>query len=104
MKTGYGSDEMLKDMTNVENTPSKNVEAERLIEKATKSASLPSEVQKTMSEILAERLKMSKQKTKDVEGLTDRLQKTNRQSADIINMGTTMVKDNEQLAKGRRLG
>lgn len=105
MKTGIGSEDMRKQIVQVDNTPSQVVEAEKLIRTATKASALPSEVQKTMSEILAERLRMSKQSTKDIEGMTERLQKNRMtQQTDLVNMGQTLVKDDNTLAKGKKLG
>lgn len=87
-----------------EGLPSNDIRHEKIISDAVKSVSLPSEVQKSMSEILAERLKQTKVKTgEDEDTLLKRAQK--QMKLDTVNMGNTLQKsDSENLIKGKMLG
>lgn len=105
MKMGYGSDDFFRKVTEVENTPSKVISAEEITRKAVKGANLPSEVQKSMGDLLAERLRMSKQNAKEAGELAQKLQKSAMpQQEDYVNMGTTVLSEQQKMTRGKRLG
>ena len=80
---------------------------EKLIEQAVKSVSLPSEVQKSMSEIISQRLKARNPLPQDQEE-EDIRRKLVQQSADLVNMGSTLQRQATDsggiLTKGKSLG
>lgn len=80
---------------------------EKIVEQAVKSANLPSEVQKSMSQIISARLKNAAPTPRDQEE-EDIRRKLVQQSADLVNMGSTLqVKSSDSggiLTKGKMLG
>jgi hypothetical protein len=89
----------------VNNLPSQEIKKEQIVRDAVKSTSLPSEVQKSMSELLAERLK-AKPINDDVDDVVKKVQKDMRfVDTSTVNMGTTSVRDKDgKPGKGRMLG
>ncbi len=84
--------------------PSASVQKEAIIRSAVKSTSLPSEVQKSMSDILAERLR-KKPVNDDVDDVVKKVSRDPmRLETNTVNMGTTLTKRDERLAKGKMLG
>jgi len=94
--------ELMKEQLRVD-TPSDNIKKESLINQAIKTAGLPSEIQKSMGEMLRDRIKgaATKQDEEEVKKrVSDQLK-----SSDMVNMGTTMQRsDNSLLSKGKMLG
>lgn len=94
--------ELMKEQLRVD-TPSDNLKKESLVNQAIKSAGLPSEIQKSMGEMLRDRLKGAADKQDDEE-LKKRVSEQLKTS-DMVNMGTTMQRsDNSLLSKGKMLG
>jgi hypothetical protein len=83
--------------------PSAEPKKEKIVRDAVKSTSLPSEVQKSMSEILAERLKQ-KPKVDDVDDTVKRVQREMRVDYGTVNQNMTTVKDDQRMGKSKRLG
>lgn len=95
--------ELMKEQLRVD-VPSDNIKKEQLVSQAIKSANLPSEIQKSMSEVLKDRLKVASQAQQDDEELKKRVAEQLKTS-DMVNMGTTMQRsDNSTLSKGKILG
>lgn len=95
--------ELMKEQLRVD-TPSDNIKKESLVTQAIKSASLPSEIQKSMGEMLRDRLKVAADKTaQDDEELKKRVSESLK-SADTVNMGTTLQKSENAMRKGNMLG
>lgn len=92
--------ELMKEKLRVD-TPSDNIKKESLVTQAIKSAGLPSEIQKSMGEMLRDRLKGSADK--DDEDLKKRVSDSLK-SADVVNMGTTLQKSENAMRKGSMLG
>lgn len=94
--------ELMKEQLRVD-TPSDNIKKESLVNQAIKSAGLPSEIQKSMGEMLRDRLNAAAAKQDEEEvkkRVSDQLK-----SSDMVNMGTTMQRsDNSLLSKGKMLG
>jgi hypothetical protein len=94
--------ELMKEQLRVD-TPSDNIKKESLVNQAIKTAGLPSEIQKSMGEMLRDRIKgaAAKQDEEEVKKrVSDQLK-----SSDMVNMGTTMQRsDNSLLSKGKMLG
>lgn len=99
--------ELLKQQLEV-TTPSDSQKREKIISDAIRTASLPSEIQKSMAERLQQRLKSASTKqSNDDEELRKRL--TNAiNTSDVVNMGTTMQRRStdtgSMLTKGKSLG
>lgn len=87
------------------NLPSQEIKKEQIVRDAVKSTSLPSEVQKSMSELLAERLK-AKPVRDDVDDVVKKIQKEMRFiDTSTVNMGTTSVRDKDgKTGKTKMLG
>ncbi len=84
--------------------PSASVQKEAIIRSAVKSTSLPSEIQRSMSDILAERLR-KKPVNDDVDDVVKKVSRDPmRLETNTVNMGTTLTKRDERLAKGKMLG
>jgi len=84
--------------------PSASIQKESIIRSAVKSTSLPSEVQRSMSDILAERLR-KKPVNDDVDDVVKKVSRDPmRLEINTVNMGTTLTKRDERLAKGKMLG
>jgi hypothetical protein len=95
--------ELMKEQLRVD-TPSDNIKKESLVTQAIKTAGLPSEIQKSMGEMLRDRLKVAASSTQEDEELKKRVSEQLK-SSDLVNMGTTMQKsDNSLLSKGKSLG
>ena len=95
--------ELMKEQLRVD-VPSDNIKKEQLVSQAIKSANLPSEIQKSMSEVLKDRLRVASQAQQDDEELKKRVAEQLK-SSDMVNMGTTMQRsDNSTLSKGKILG
>jgi hypothetical protein len=95
--------ELMKEQLRVD-TPSDNIKKESLVSQAIKTANLPSEIQKSMGEMLRDRLKVASQSQQDDEELKKRVSEQLKTS-DMVNMGTTMQRsDNSLLSKGKSLG
>ena len=95
--------ELMKEQLRVD-TPSDNIKKESLVSQAIKTANLPSDIQKSMGEMLRDRLKVASQAQQDDEELKKRVSEQLKTS-DMVNMGTTMQKsDNSLLSKGKMLG
>ena len=94
--------ELMKEQLRVD-TPSDNIKKESLVNQAIKSAGLPSEIQKSMGEMLRDRLNAAAAKQDEEEvkkRVSDQLK-----TSDMVNMGTTMQRsDNSLLSKGKMLG
>jgi len=94
--------ELMKEQLRVD-TPSDNIKKESLVNQAIKTAGLPSEIQKSMGEMLRDRLNAAATKQDEEEvkkRVSDQLK-----SSDMVNMGTTMQRsDNSLLSKGKMLG
>lgn len=107
MKTLLGKkpsdlEELQQIMTNA--LPSAEPKKDKIIRDAVKSTSLPSEVQKSMSEILAERLKQKPQ-TDEVEDAIKRVQRGMKVDYGTINQNLTTIKDDQRMGKkSKRLG
>ena len=96
----------LEDLTQMlkNDLPSASIQKEAIIRSAVKSTSLPSEVQRSMSDLLAERLRQKPVKD-DVDDVVKRITRDPmRQDSNTVNMGTTLTKRDERLAKGKMLG
>ena len=84
-------------------TPKDRLEHDKILHDAQRTSSLPSEIQKTMSEILADRLKQSTVKNEEDETMMKRVKKA--QDTGLVNMGSTMVKGKgEERGKSKLLG
>ena len=83
--------------------PSSEPKKDKIVRDAVKSTSLPSEVQKSMSEILAERLKQ-KPKVDDVDDTVKRVQREMKVDYGTVNQNLTTVKDDQRMGKSKRLG
>lgn len=106
MKTLLGKkpsdlEELQQILTN--SLPSSEPKKDKIVRDAVKSTSLPSEVQKSMSEILAERLKQ-KPKVDDVDDTVKRVQREMRVDYGTVNQNLTTVKDDQRMGKSKRLG
>ena len=84
--------------------PSTNVQKERIITDAVKSTSLPSQIQKSMSEMLAERLKQKPIKDDSDDVIKKVTRDPMRVDSATVNMGTTLTKKDDKLTKGKMLG
>ena len=75
--------------------PSQEIKKEQVVRDAVKSTALPSEIQKSMSELLAERLKAKPMKD-DVDDVVKKVQREMRFiDTNTVNMGTTSVRDRD---------
>ena len=83
--------------------PSAEPKKDKIVRDAVKSTSLPSEVQKSMSEILAERLKQ-KPKVDDVDDTVKRVQREMKVDYGTVNQNLTTIKDDQRMGKSKRLG
>jgi|LauGreDrversion4_2_1035121.scaffolds.fasta_scaffold01020_7 hypothetical protein len=106
MKTLLGKkpsdlEELQQILTN--SLPSSEPKKDKIVRDAVKSTSLPSEVQKSMSEILAERLKQ-KPKVDDVDDTVKRVQREMKVDYGTVNQNLTTVKDDQRMGKSKRLG
>jgi hypothetical protein len=106
MKTLLGKkpsdlEELQQILTNT--LPSAEPKKDKIVRDAVKSTSLPSEVQKSMSEILAERLKQ-KPKVDDVDDTVKRVQREMKVDYGTVNQNLTTVKDDQRMGKSKRLG
>jgi hypothetical protein len=95
--------ELMKEQLRVD-TPSDNIKKESLVNQAIKTAGLPSEIQKSMGEMLRDRIKGAAAKQDEEEEVKKRVS-DQLKSSDMVNMGTTMQRsDNSLLSKGKMLG
>ena len=106
MKTLLGKkpsdlEELQQILTNT--LPSAEPKKDKIVRDAVKSTSLPSEIQKSMSEILAERLKQ-KPKVDDVDDTVKRVQREMKVDYGTVNQNLTTVKDDQRMGKSKRLG
>lgn len=106
MKTLLGKkpsdlEELQQILTNT--LPSAEPKKDKIVRDAVKSTSLPSEVQKSMSEILAERLKQ-KPRVDDVDDTVKRVQREMKVDYGTVNQNLTTVKDDQRMGKSKRLG
>lgn len=86
--------EELQQMT-ASSLPSQEIKKEQIVRDAVKSTALPSEVQKSMSELLADRLKAKPMKD-DVDDVVKKVQREMRFiDTSTVNMGTTSVRDKD---------
>lgn len=80
---------------------------EKIVEQAVRSANLPSEVQKSMSQIISQRLKSQPANPQDQEE-EDIRRRLVQQSADLVNMGSTLQRQATDsggvMTKGKSLG
>ena len=101
--------ELMREQIRVE-TPSDAVKRDKLISQAVRDSSLPSEIQKSMSEIIQARLKgknvSQTPQQDDEEDLRRKLAVA--QNADLVNMGTTLQRRATDsggiLTRGKMLG
>lgn len=106
MKTLLGKkpsdlEELQQILTNT--LPSSEPKKDKIVRDAVKSTSLPSEVQKSMSEILAERLKQ-KPRVDDVDDTVKKVQRDMKIDFGTVNQNLTTVKDDQRMGKSKRLG
>ena len=84
--------------------PSQEIKKEQVVREAVKSTSLPSEVQKSMSDRLAERLKQ-KTVNDDVDNVVKKVQREMKADFNTVNMDTTTVRNKDsRMGKSKMLG
>lgn len=84
--------------------PSQEIKKEQVVREAVKSTSLPSEVQKSMSDRLAERLKQ-KTVNNDVDDVVKKVQREMKADFNTVNMDTTSVRNKDsRMGKSKMLG
>lgn len=84
--------------------PSQEIKKEQIVREAVKSTSLPSEVQKSMSDRLAERLKQ-KTVNNDVDDVVKKVQREMKADFNTVNMDSTTVRNKDsRMGKSKMLG
>jgi hypothetical protein len=84
--------------------PSQEIKKEQIVRDAVKSTSLPSEVQKSMSDRLAERLKQ-KTVNDDVDNVVKKVQREMKADFNTVNMDSTTVRNKDsRMGKSKMLG
>ena len=84
--------------------PSQEIKKEQIVRDAVKSTSLPSEVQKSMSDRLAERLKQ-KTVNNDVDDVVKKVQREMKADFNTVNMDATTVRNKDsRVGKSKMLG
>ena len=84
--------------------PSQEIKKEQIVRDAVKSTSLPSEVQKSMSDRLAERLKQ-KTVNDDVDNVVKKVQREMKADFNTVNMDATTVRNKDsRVGKSKMLG
>jgi hypothetical protein len=84
--------------------PSQEIKKEQVIREAVKSTSLPSDVQKSMSDRLAERLKQ-KTVNNDVDDVVKKVQREMKADFNTVNMDATTVRNKDsRMGKSKMLG